>query len=98
MGKNQRRGSSQWKKIVLAQGRSGLSARAFCRRESIGEAGFYKWRKRFKESTSKEKEVKSADSFIEVGQLQGSAGSDELVSWHIALELGDGVTLNLRKG
>lgn len=46
MGRRQRRSQRQWEEIIGAQERSGLSARAYCKAESIGTASFYQWRRR----------------------------------------------------
>lgn len=34
-----------WRAVMKRQGQSGLSIRAFCRRESISEPSFYAWRR-----------------------------------------------------
>lgn len=36
---------SLWREILGRQAASGLSVRAFCRQEGIGEASFYYWRR-----------------------------------------------------
>ena len=98
MAKHQRRDSSQWEKIVSAQERSGQSARAFCKSESIGEASFYKWRKRLRGGRPRPDGNDTKSAFIEVGNLGASSVSNSESPWHIALELGDGIILNLRRG
>lgn len=40
---------SYWQDIVNRQASSGLSIRAFCRREHVSEASFYMWRRKLRE-------------------------------------------------
>ena len=53
--KNQKMASSpfhqdKWRRIILAQQASGLSVAAYCREQRIGQAFFYSWKRRLKES------------------------------------------------
>jgi transposase-like protein len=45
-GSRRNRGKEQaWRAVLDRQRRSGLSIRAFCRREAISPASFYSWRR-----------------------------------------------------
>ena len=103
MGQRVRRGRDRWAEIVRIQGESGLSARAFCVRESINPTSFYKWRRRIrKEGQCRPAELACRrDAFIEVGRidtqddlmLKGSA-----VPMEVKLDFGDGFTITVSRG
>ena len=98
MERVKRRSNLQWEEIVSAQERSGLSARAFCESNLIGEASFYKWRKRLRGDPCRSKQPDAQEAFIEVGQINSPAASNSAMPWQIALELGDGLKLTLHRG
>lgn len=50
----------KWKKIILAQRASGLSARAFCQREEISKDQFYYWQKQIRRELIMQKEQQEA--------------------------------------
>ena len=41
-----------WRLVLEEHARSGLSAREFCRRETVSEPSFYAWRRRIRECDS----------------------------------------------
>ena len=84
-----RRRASEWRKLLSRFDRSGLSARAFCSRESINLATFQRWRKKFA-STAPEEALKS-DRFVEVASSEGFPAF-----WSIEFELPDGRILRVR--
>ncbi len=47
MANNQRNGAKEafWRELFSRHAKSGLSARAFCRREKVAESAFYFWRR-----------------------------------------------------
>jgi hypothetical protein len=103
MGKRVQRGREGWARIVRLQKKSGLSARAFCLRESINITSFYKWRGRIEKAVfgSEGKEDSLQSSFIDMGRL-GSASSQltacSIPSLEVTLNFGDGFTLTVRRG
>ena len=77
-----------------------MDIKAFCEAESIGKASFYQWRRRLRETPATNRIEVRREGFIEVGQL-GPAVTEQTgdgIPWQIALELGGGVTLTLRRG
>ena len=94
-----RRGEKQWEKIILEQEKSGLSAKRFCHRESIGLSSFYQWRHRLSGGVSLSGEKNEAPVFIDMGRIEGGGAerSSKRSSFEIALDLGDGVKLTLRR-
>ena len=76
--------------LIQQQGESGLSVRAFCKRHKIGDQSFYCWRKRL---ATLPVEV-PAINLVDITSLVSSLPSRH---WHIELDLGDGIKLNLRQ-
>ncbi len=84
-----------WRKALKRQAGSGLSVRAFCGREGLGESNFYAWRReiglRDREATAtagrkgKAKSAKPRPAFVPVA-VEGGPQSDP----GIVLELGGG--------
>ena len=103
MERRVRRGREAWASIVDEQERSGLSAKDFCQRESIGLASFYLWRRRLGGSSSEIQVsgIESTRSFIDMGQLASSADRSIPTSsnpWVVTLDLGEGCKLTLQRG
>ena len=103
MGQGERRGREGWSEIIRGQEESGLSARAFCVRESINPTSFYKWRGRIRQEglgrVAKSKGRRA--EFIEVGEI----GVQDFVlakgskhSMEVRLDFGDGFTVTVRRG
>jgi hypothetical protein len=53
---------TRWQGLVQAQGRSGMSAVAFCKENQINLHGFYAWRRRFKKISG----PKATGAFVEL--------------------------------
>jgi hypothetical protein len=100
MERSKRRGRGEWEKIVGEQAGSGLSAAAFCRDKAIGLASFYHWRQRLRKMVSGPVvEIDSAGTFIDMGQIDSSAGSVSTggQAWIVTLDLGEGFKLTLQR-
>ena len=91
-----RRDKHQWAKIMTEQEQSGLGVAAFCRRESLGIASFYQWRRRLSGDNSP---VPAAAAFIDMGQIEESTGgtSGSLGAFSLDLDFGGGLKLMLRR-
>ncbi len=101
MKRRKRRSREDWAEIVAGQGRSDLTARAFCRRKDIGLANFYNWRRRLRASTSgSEKGQVSKNTFVDLGRIGSSGVSAETGAspWVITLDLGEGFKVTLQRG
>jgi transposase-like protein len=46
------RSRDDWKQLISEQQQSGLSVKAFCQKQGVGDALFYSWRKRIAEERS----------------------------------------------
>lgn len=60
-----------WRGVLRRYADGGLSARAFCRREQLGEASFYAWRRTIRERDG----ATSTEATITTGPRRGTAGS-----------------------
>jgi hypothetical protein len=103
MGHRKQRGEAKWTEIVCAQQRSGLSARAYCVRESIAPGLFYKWRGRLQNTTvaSEVREVHEPEVFIDMGKINSGnrrASADNVRALEVMLDFGDGLLLTVRRG
>jgi transposase-like protein len=77
-----------WELAMGEQKSSGLSVRAFCRREGLGEASFYSWRRRLSERESAAvHDHDPAISFVEVLRSAPASGRQAEVAMNVALEV-----------
>ncbi|HIE87803.1 MAG: IS66 family insertion sequence element accessory protein TnpB [bacterium] len=84
------RSESDWKKLIEQHATSGLSVRAFCKQHQVGDGSFYLWRKRLA--------VPPVDTpAINLVDITGIVSTEPSARWHIELDLGDGIKLNLRQ-
>ena len=79
-----RRTREEWTRIVEGLDTSGLSAKAYCQRESVSYASLCYWRAKLRKD-------QGAFPFIELKEGPTRA------QWDIELELGAGVFLRLRR-
>ena len=79
-----RRSREEWRALLSGHARSGLSVEAYCRRDAISAASFYRWREVF--------EAKPAARGDEIGAGYGAhgAGFVELGTLVSARDLHDG--------
>lgn len=111
-GRYQRRTAAQWAAMIEAQGASGLSQAAFCRAEGVALSTFRLWKRKLgaaiEESVSRSHAVANEPPlFVPLAsfddpdhQDRGTESSDTVASssgWEIALDLGDGLRLTVRK-
>jgi len=82
------RSEAEWQQLIQQQSSSGLSVRAFCKQRRIGDQSFYAWRNRL----AKRKEPAAALNLLDITDLMTP---DNVGQWHIELDLGSGIKLNL---
>lgn len=94
-----RRTKEAWRSLVAGQAGSGLTVQAYCRRERICTASWYRWRGLLGTGggTSPVAErgiapVSSVPAFVDLGMLR----SEHRVE--LRLELGNGIVLSLARG
>ena len=104
-----RRSPEQWRELVARQRRSGLSIAAFSRQEGLVYQTFVRWCRKSlppepsERATSSRSASAAAPStmapalpeFIEIGVAEPAARESE--AWLVELELGDGMTLRVRR-
>jgi len=86
--KRTRRSASQWQMLVDQQADSDLSASVFCQRKQINYQRFCHWRHKLQSPQPAEQ------SLVDVSSLFSSP-SGATDQWHIELDLGNGIKLNL---
>lgn len=96
MAKGQRRDparEAKWRQVLAQQARSGLSVRAFCRREGLPESAWYAWRRTIRERDAAGGGQRSAarPAFVPLAVRPEGAASDA----QAVLELRGGRVLRL---
>lgn len=94
-GKGRRRSRSEWRSLLAKFGGSGLSVEAFCRREAISAASFYRWRSLLSDAVDRGEVVvrDSAPAFVDLGALNSASSPGRGLD--LKLDLGDGLLLHL---
>ena len=95
-GKGQwiRRNETQWRSLLSRFSDSGLSVPAFCRREAVSTASFYRWRGLIERREGGEAlAVQSPSAFVDLGAL--GAQSAHGAAMDLRLDLGGGLSLHL---
>lgn len=92
-----RRSRQQWRALIERFGASGLSVQAFCRRESISDVSFYRWRKALGAQGVGGAVVVQGTSpgFVSLGTVNARPLRERL---ELKLDLGEGVVLHLVRG
>lgn len=95
--KGLRRNEREWRSLLARFGSSGLGVEAFCRREAISAASFYRWRGLLSEAHAGGEETPrdTAAGFLDLGTLGSGSSGTRL---DLKLDLGGGLTLHLVRG
>jgi len=98
--KRRRLSANAWRGVLARFPSSGRTVRAFCRREAISTASFYRWRSML-EGASAEPPPQKAPSaasptpgFVDLGTLRPATNARV----ELRLDLGGGVLLHLVRG
>ncbi len=95
--RHQRRSPDQWRALIEAQARSGLSQAAFCEREGLCAGSFWNWRRRLQDSVAEGAPDSIAQSrpptFVEIGTTSRPLEA----GWKVRLDLGAGIVLELSR-
>jgi hypothetical protein len=95
-GKGHRRSRSEWRALLAKVGGSGLGVEAFCRREGVSAASFYRWRSLLDDVVDRGEVVgHSAPAFVDLGALNSACSPGRGLD--LKLELGDGLVLHLAR-
>ena len=96
--RRQRRSSQGWRALLTRFAGSGQTVRAFCQRESVSPASFYRWRSRLGQAADAggvpvASALPSAPAgFVDLGPLLAPSSSP---SFELHLDLGGGLMLHL---
>ena len=93
-----RRNDTQWRALLSRFSASGLSVPAFCEREAVSTASFYRWRGLTGQRDGGEiVAVPSKSAFVDLGTLGTPPGAPVsfAAALDLRLDLGGGVTLHL---
>ena len=100
-GKLVRRGREGWRALLAGFEGSGLSAEAFCRREGISSASFYRWRSVLGNGGGRRGAMvvrTAAPAFVDAGPLGLPRAQTLSRRLDLRLDLGDGLVLHLVRG
>jgi len=102
MAKSPARTAAQRRELLERYARSGLSRRAFCAQEGIGESTLGAWQRRLRNAASSTPEATQERALFTEISLQGTAGGHRPATppapcWDVELDLGDGLCLRVRR-
>jgi hypothetical protein len=93
-GKWIQRNEAQWRSLLARFSDSGLSVGAFCGREALSTASFYRWRGLIERHDGGEAlAVHGKSPFLDLGAVRGEAARGAPVE--LRLDLGGGLSLHL---
>jgi hypothetical protein len=93
-GKWIQRNEAQWRWLLARFSDSGLSVGAFCGREALSTASFYRWRGLIERHDGGEAlAVHGKSPFLDLGAVRGEAARGAPVE--LRLDLGGGLSLHL---
>lgn len=101
-GTSQQRTAAQWRERLERFSRSGLTRRAFCAQEGIGESTLGAWQRRLRRMASAAAEGEQTPALFTEISLSGVPGeppsaSPQAPGWDVELDLGEGVCLRIRR-
>lgn len=97
-GKWARRSQSEWRSLLARFDGSGMGVAAFCRREAISAASFYRWRSLLSDGGDGGEGVgsesaPSAPAFVDLGALNSASSPRPRLD--LKLEFGEGLIVHL---
>jgi len=98
-GKGSRRSRHEWRSLLAKFDDGNLGVEAFCRRQAISAASFYRWRSLLDDGSGggggggEAVGSDTAPAFVDLGTLNSVSSSRPRIE--LKLDLGDGLTLHL---
>jgi hypothetical protein len=91
-------GKKHWEKVLSAQTQSGLTVAAFCKKENIGVASFYQWKRRLGAAACPSS-IPATGAFLELGSLDDTVTRSQTNTrpWMVTLDFGEGLRLTLQR-
>jgi hypothetical protein len=93
-GKWVRRSEAEWRSLVSRFKASGLGVRAFCRREAVSAASFYRWQRLLSDERDHDGDHGTVPEFVDLGALNLAVPAAR-PRIDLTLDLGDGLILHL---
>jgi hypothetical protein len=93
-GKWVRRNEAEWRSLASRFKASGLGVRAFCRREAVSAASFYRWQRLLSDKRERDGDCGKAPAFVDLGSLNSVVPMIR-PRIDLTLDLGDGLILHL---
>lgn len=97
-GKVARRSEHEWRSLLLRFQMSGLGVAAFCRREAVSSASFYRWRGLLRERHEDAEAIRNdrGAAFVDLGELNSNPSPRP--RFELKLDLGEGLFLHVVRG
>lgn len=96
-GKGSRRSRHEWRSLLAKFDGGDIGVEAFCRRQAISAASFYRWRSLLGDGSGggggEAVGGDAAPAFVDLGSLNSVSSSRPRIE--LKLDLGDGLTLHL---
>ena len=95
-GKGSRRSRHEWQSLLAKFDGGDMGVEAFCRRQAISAASFYRWRSLLGNGGGDDAAGVVSDAvpaFVDLGPLNSAASSKPRIE--LKLDFGDGLTLHL---
>ncbi len=89
-----RRSQAEWQRILERFEASGLTQAAFCREQGLSLSTFGYWKRRLGE----QRRPSEPDASTGAGVIDLSALTDRPPGFSVEIQLGDGVSVTLRRG
>ncbi len=97
-----RRGAEEWRGLLSRFSASRLSVAAFCRREGVCKATFYRWRRQLGRAVERDLSCDLGAGFVDLGTLKPARPPEEAPllagRLELKLDLGGGLILHLVRG
>ena len=98
--KGSRRSRHEWRSLLAKFDGSDMGVEAFCRRQAISAASFYRWRSLLGNGGGGDGGAGAASdtvpAFVDLGTLDSASSSKPRIE--LKLDLGDGLSLRLVRG
>jgi len=92
-----RRSKKKWQQLIESQQASGLSQKVFCHHEGLSITSFSNWKRKLKCNAGSSLSASGVDSPSSSTWFELPAELPASPSWHIELDLGNGVCLRLNQ-
>ncbi len=101
-GTARQRTAAKWQERIERYARSGLTRRAFCAQEGIGESTLGAWQRRLRSAAAAMPEAGQTPGLFTEVSLSESPGQPhpaeaQAPCWEVELDLGDGLCLRMRR-